>query len=40
MPEKKGLYFSVLNPKQLSLLKKLGFLKKYEFYNTILIDTD
>jgi len=29
---KKDFYFSVLNPKQLRLLKKLKFLKKYGFY--------
>jgi len=28
MPGEKDFYFSVLNPKQLSLLKKLEFLKK------------
>jgi len=32
MAEKKDLYFSILNPKQLRLLKKLKFLKKYGFY--------
>jgi hypothetical protein len=32
MPGKKDFYFSVLNPKQLRLLKKLKFLKKYGFY--------
>ena len=32
MPGKKDFYFSVLNPKQLRLLKKLEFLKKYGFY--------